>query len=149
MIFPQNHSKLILYTLQSEHPFLINYWTVNINWYLERNWDWHLYWHLNLLLYNFLYNFLHRVIDINRLIYVNWFVQIDRFLYFYVNRLLNDLRRASDFDLDRNFLLNFNDLLDNTLWSLDIFWYLNPHLYRFLYNDLFYCLFRYPPILSF
>ena len=149
MIFPQDHSKLILYTLQSEHPFLINYWTVNINWYLERNWDWHLYWHLNLLLYNFLYNFLHRVIDINRLIYVNWFVQIDRLLYFYVNGLLYDLRWAGNLDLYWDFLLYLNDLLNNTLWSLDIFWHFYPHLYRFLYNDLFYCLFRYPPILSF
>lgn len=127
--------------MQSHHPFLIYYRSIDIDRYFKRN----LYWNFNL----FLYYLLHCIINVDWFVNINRFIDIYRFFHFNINRLFNNLGWSCFNDLDWNLLFNLYNFLYDSLRALDIFRYLNSDLYRFLYNNLFDGLFWHSSILIF
>ncbi len=135
--------------MQSHHPLLINYRSVNINRHLIRNLKGNLY----SLLYYFLHHFLYWIVHIYRLVNVDRFVHIYRLVDMNVNWLLNDFWRTGHPYLIRHFPLHFNNLLylynllHNPLRTRNVLRHLDSHLYWFLNNYLSYSLFGYSSIL--
>jgi hypothetical protein len=134
MILIKNHSQLLLDTVQSHHPFLINHRTVYIYRHFERD------------LYLFLNCYLRWFVDVNRFIHIDrlLYLNVDWLLYLNVDRLLNYLRGHPH--LERNFPLHLNNLIHDPLWSWNIYRHLHSHLHRFLNHNLSHSELRYLPV---
>lgn len=101
-----------------------------------------------------LYGNLHTFLDlyIDRFIYVYWplFLYVSWHFNCFYNltwgfiRLLNMNRL-----LNLYIFWNLYCFLDNTFWTRNVFWNLDLNLYWFLYDNLFYDLFRYETIQPF
>jgi hypothetical protein len=83
------------------------------------------------------------MVHVDRLVDVNWLVEVYGFLDLNINGFLYYLWGAHDFHLYGDFLLDLNDFLYYPLRTLNVFWHLDPDLYWFLnynlFNRLFWC----------
>ena len=115
-----------------DHEFFFTSWPININ----RNFYRYFHRHFNSSL-----NFI-RSIDIDWLIYINWFFDDSRYLDSFYNLFWGFIGA-----LNRNLLLyfnifgHFNNFFNDSFWPRDMLGDLYLDLYRFLNHNLFYDLF--------
>ncbi len=146
LIFVHHAAKLVFLLLEFSDPFVIEYWPVDVDRYL----DLYRYLHLNFLLYFDWSVNIDWFINIYRFVNDNW-ILVDRFLN--KSLFLDDFRHFDFFYyhlwyflLDLYVFRNLNYLLNNSFRSRNIFGNLNPHLNRSLNNQLF--LLRYNSIIK-
>ena len=141
MVLFHHDTELILYLLEPSEPILVDHRSVNVDWHLyfirdfnidfPLDFNWTIYVYRLVNEYRFVYYYR---ISIDRLIYINGFLDNLLNLYFFYY----DLR---DFILDFYVFRNFYDPLDDSLWTWDVlrhlYFYFDWSLHDHLFNGFF------------